>query len=236
MRLPGRFADRAEAGRELAKVLVARKIDSPVVLALPRGGVPVAVEIARALKAPLDLVLVRKIGVPFESELAAAAVVDGGRPEIVVNDEVVTLAGVTQDYIAKQAKIELAEIERRRRIYLEGRRRVPLERRNLILVDDGIATGASIRAAIAALIRKSPKSLILAVPVASQQTVKLLQNKVDDVVCLEMPRPFHSVGEHYRDFHQVPDEEVVRLIRAADAGHPGTAEQRLAAAEGTERT
>ena len=219
MKLPGRFVDRAEAGKELARELVARKIDNPVVLALPRGGVPVAVEIARALKAPLDLVLVRKIGVPFQRELAAAAVVDGGAPEIVVNDEVVTLTGVTEDYIAEQTRIELAEIERRRRVYLEGRPRVALEGRNLILVDDGIATGASIRAAIAALLRKSPKSLIIAVPVASRETVKLLRYKVDEVVCLETPRPFHSVGEHYRDFHQVPDEEVVRLMRAADAGH-----------------
>ncbi len=195
---------------------------------------PVAVEIALALKAPLELVLVRKIGVPFQSELAAAAVVVGGEPEIVVNDEVATLAGVTEDYIAEQARIELAGIERRRRVYLEGRRRVPLAGRNLILVDDGIATGASIRAAIAALLRKPPKSLILAIPVAPRDTVKLLRNKVDEVVCLEMPRPFHSVGEHYRDFHQVPDEEVVRITRAADAEHRGAAEQVLTKTGGTE--
>ena len=236
MRLAGRFADRAEAGRELAKVLVARKIDSPVVLALPRGGVPVAVEIARALKAPLDLVLVRKIGVPFQRELAAAAVVDGGEAEVVVNDEVVTLAGVTQDYIAEQTKIELAEIERRRRVYLEGRPRVPLEGRNLILVDDGIATGASIRAAIAALLRKSPKRLILAIPVAPRETVKLLRNKVDEIVCLEVPEPFYAIGLHYHDFHQVQDQEVVRLMRTADAGHQGTSQQGMAAAEGAEGT
>lgn len=217
MRFAGRFADRTEAGKELAKQLMARKLDDPVVLALPRGGVPVAVEIARALKAPLDLVLVRKIGVPFQHELAAAAVVDGGEPEVVVNDEVVTMAGVTQDYIGEQAKIELDEIERRRRVYLEDRPRVPLEGRTLILVDDGIATGASVRAAIAALLRKSPKSLILAVPVAPRETVALLRGKVDEVVCLEMPEPFYAIGLHFRDFHQVPDEEVVRLMRAVDA-------------------
>ena len=226
MRFSGRFADRAEAGQELARVLgnvlAARKLDDPVVLALPRGGVPVGVEIAHALKAPLDLVFVRKIGVPFQRELAAAAVVDGGEPEVVVNDEVVGVAGVTEGYIAEQTKIELAEIDRRRRVYLEGRPRVPLESRNLILVDDGIATGASVRAAIAALYRKSPKSLILAVPVAPRDTVALLRGKVDEVVCLEMPEPFYAVGVHYRDFHQVQDGEVVKLMRAADTA-PATA-------------
>jgi putative phosphoribosyl transferase len=213
-----RFADRTEAGKALAKELVKRKLDDPVVLALPRGGVPVALEVALALGAPLDLVLVRKIGVPDQRELAAAAVVDGGEPEVVVNDDVVALAGVTKEYIAEQTKIELAEIERRRRVYLAGRPRVRLEGRNLILVDDGIATGASVRAAIAALLRKSPKSLILAVPVAPRETVDLLSGKVDEVVCLEMPEPFYAIGLHYRDFHQVPDEEVVRLMRTADAG------------------
>ena len=215
MRLSARFANRAEAGKALAKKLAALKLDHPVVLALPRGGVPVAVEIARILKAPLDLVLVRKIGVPFQRELAAAAVVDGGEPEVVVNNEVVTGAGVPQDYITEQTRIELAEIERRRHVYLEGRPRVPLEGRNLILVDDGIATGASVRAAIAALLRKSPKSLIIAVPVAPRDTVALLRGKVDEVVCLEMPEPFYAIGLHYRDFHQVPDEEVIELMRAA---------------------
>lgn len=221
MTSPGRFADRTEAGRALAKELAARKLDDPVVLALPRGGVPVAVEIARVLEAPLDLVLVRKIGVPFQRELAAAAVIDGGDPEVVVNDEVVKLAGVTQSYLAEQTRIELAEIERRRRVYLEGRPRVPLEGRSLILVDDGIATGASVRAAIAALHRKSPKSLIVAVPVAPRDTVGLLRGKVDEVVCLAMPEPFYAIGLHYRDFHQVPDEEVIELMRAADAAREG---------------
>ncbi len=184
-------------------------------MALPRGGVPVAVEVARALKAPLDLVLVRKIGVPQQPELAAAAVVDGGEPEIVINDDVVELAGVTAAYIREQAKAELEEIERRRALYLEGRPRVPLEGRTLVVVDDGIATGASIRAAVRALRRKKPKKLILAVPVASSETVAALDREVDAVVCLEMPEPFYAIGVHYRDFHQVPDEEVVRLLAEA---------------------
>ncbi|MFZ1104878.1 MAG: phosphoribosyltransferase family protein, partial [Hyphomicrobiaceae bacterium] len=158
------FASRQAAGRALAGELTKKHLVAPVVLALPRGGVPVAVEIARVLKAPLDLVLVRKIGVPYQPELAAAAVVDGGQPEIVINEDVISLAGLDRDYIDQEAKRELAEIERRRQVYLGGRARVPLEGRTLIVVDDGIATGASIRAALKALRRRGPKALILAVP------------------------------------------------------------------------
>jgi putative phosphoribosyl transferase len=222
MRISGRFADRTEAGRKLAQELLTRKFENPVVLALPRGGVPVAVEIARALNAPLDLVFVRKIGVPFQPELAAAAVVDGGNPEVVVNDDVVAMAGVTKAEIDSQVKIELAEIERRAR--------APLDGRVLILVDDGIATGAGVRAAIAALRRKAPKKLILAVPVAPRETVEALRGKVDEVVCLEMPETFHAIGLHYRNFRQVPDEEVVRLLRAVDSGRQGDTEPGFAAA------
>ena len=211
------LSDRRSAGKALAQRLVNRELRDPVVLAMPRGGVPVGVEIAKALHAPLDLVLVRKIGVPYQPELAAAAVVDGAEPEIVVNDEVVRLAGITRDYIDEQAKEELLEIERRRHLYLEGRPRVPLENRTLILVDDGIATGASIRAAIAALRRKNPLRLILAVPVAPVDTVEILRPQVDEVVSLEMPEPFYAIGMHYEDFHQVPDEEVIQLMNEAAA-------------------
>ncbi|HEX7074550.1 MAG TPA: phosphoribosyltransferase [Hyphomicrobiaceae bacterium] len=206
------FKDRRSAGKLLADRLKDLEPAHPVVLAMPRGGVPVAAEVAKALHAPLDLVLVRKIGVPYQPELAAAAVVDGGEPEIVVNDEVVRMAGLTQDYIDEQAQEELAEIERRRQVYLEGRPRPSLENRTLILIDDGIATGASIRAAIAALKRKNPARLILAVPVAPADTIELLKTMVDDVVCLETPEPFFAIGMHYDDFHQVPDEEVVRIM------------------------
>jgi putative phosphoribosyl transferase len=215
------FQDRKAAGEALAKAVARKRLADPVVLALPRGGVPVAVEVARALKAPLDLVLVRKIGVPEQPELAAAAVVDGGDPEIVINDDVVELAGVTPAYIREQAKAELEEIERRRALYLAGRPRVPLEGRTLVVVDDGIATGASIRAALKALKRKKPKMLVLAVPVASTDTVAALRREVDAVICLETPEPFYAIGMHYRDFHQVPDGEVVRLLaEAATSGVP----------------
>jgi putative phosphoribosyl transferase len=217
MRLPRLFTDRADAGRALAGRLVKRRLADPVILALPRGGVPVAAEIARALRAPLDLVLVRKIGVPDQPELAAAAVVDGGAPELVVNADVAELAGIGDTYIRERMTIELAEIERRRSVYLAGRSRLPLDGRVVIVVDDGIATGASIRAAITALRRKRPKLLIVAVPVAPQEAINELRGTADEVICLERPEPFHAIGAHYRDFHQISDEEVVRLLRSVDA-------------------
>ena len=218
------FKDRKAAGKALAQRLAGMNLADPVVLALPRGGVPVGAEIAETLQAPLDLVLVRKIGVPYQPELAAAAVVDGGDAEIVVNDEVMRLAGITDEYIQAEAKTELLEIERRRHIYLEGRPRVPIENRTLILVDDGIATGASIRAAIAALRRKHPKKLIVAVPVAPLDTVAKLGSSVDEVICLEIPDPFYAIGMHYDDFHQVPDDEVIELMNEAarDEAHVGS--------------
>jgi putative phosphoribosyl transferase len=217
------FKDRKTAGRLLAVRLAAMELVDPVVLALPRGGVPVAIEIARVLRAPVDLVLVRKIGVPYQPELAAAAVVDGGEAEIVVNEDVLALAGMTRDEVEREAKVQLAEIERRRKIYLEGRPRVPLEGRSLIVVDDGIATGASIRAALAGLRRRKPRKLVLAVPVAPADTIEALRTEVDEVVCLVSPEPFYAIGLHYRDFHQVPDEEVVALLSEADRARAGAA-------------
>jgi putative phosphoribosyl transferase len=206
------FADRRTAGRALAKVLAAKRLTDPVILALPRGGVPVAAEIASALDAPLDIVLVRKIGVPLQRELAVAAVVDGAVPEVVVNEDVARLADITQEYIDAAAKRELKEIERRRRAYLQPHARAALEGRTVILVDDGIATGASVKAALKALRRKAPKALILAVPVAPRETIEALESEVDEVVCLRTPKPFVAIGIHYRDFHQVSDDEVIRLL------------------------
>jgi putative phosphoribosyl transferase len=207
------FADRTEAGKALGKRLLALKLEQPVVLALPRGGVPVAAEIARALHAPLDLVLVRKIGVPYQRELAVAAVVNGSGAQIVVNEDVAALIGIDRKTIDELAKEELAEIERRRRLYLGGRIRETLEGRDLIVVDDGIATGASVRAAIQALRRSAPRRIILAVPVAPRETVVSLSKLVDDVICLEIPDPFYAIGLHYEDFHQVPDDEVMQILR-----------------------
>jgi putative phosphoribosyl transferase len=212
-----RFASRRAAGRALARAVARRRPVDPVVLALPRGGVPVAAEIARRLGAPLDLVLVRKVGVPFQPELAAAAVVDGSDAQIVANDDVIAMVGLSRADIERAARRELAEIERRRQVYLQGRERVPLEGRTLILVDDGIATGASVRAALTALRQRRPRALILAVPVAPADTIAALRSEVDDVICLKMPEPFMAIGLHYRDFHQLSDADVVRTLARARA-------------------
>lgn len=210
--MSGVFANRAAAGRALAAVLAKMRLHDPVVLALPRGGVPVAAEIAQRLEAPLDLVFVARIGVPFHQELAAAAVVDGKNAELVVNQQVRGLAKVPQSYLESEAKRQLAEIERRRGAYLQGRPTVPIRGRTAIVVDDGIATGTTVRAVVQALRRRKPKTLILAVPVAPADTVKVLRAEVDELVCLETPDPFYAVGLHYRDFHQVSDAEVVGLL------------------------
>jgi len=206
------FSTREEAGRLLAERLAAMKIENPLVLALPRGGVPVAAEVAKALKAPIDLLLVRKIGVPWQPELAAAAIVDGEQPDLVLNDEVMAAVGLKREDIDKLVPDKLTEIERRRRLYLWGREPQKAEGRSVIVVDDGIATGTTVRAALTALRRRHPKRLILAVPVAPEETIAELTNDVDDLVCLEQPRPFYAIGEFYRDFHQVTDDEVIALM------------------------
>jgi putative phosphoribosyl transferase len=213
----GLFSDRADAGRQLAAAVKAKAYADPVVLALPRGGVPVALEVARAIDAPLDLVLVRKIGVDFQPELAVAAVVDGDEPEIVINEDVVKAASVSQDYLDAQVEKKLAEIEKRRQLYLKDRARAAIKGRTAIVVDDGIATGASIRAALHALRRKEPARLVLAVPVAPAETLAVLQDEADDIICLATPEPFLAIGAHYADFRQVPDDEVVAMLAVADA-------------------
>jgi putative phosphoribosyl transferase len=233
MKRPRAFANRQAAGRVLADELTKRHLVDPVVLALPRGGVPVAAEIAKALKAPLDLVLVRKIGVPFQPELAAAALVDGGEPEIVINEDVINLAGVHRDYIDQQAKRELAEIERRRRAYLGDRPRVPVEGRTLIVVDDGIATGASMRAALKALRRRRPKALVLAVPVAPVDVIEALRAEVDQLICLATPEPFYAIGLHYLDFRQLSDQEVVSSLAAVESRAAANPLEREAASAAT---
>lgn len=207
-----RFADRAAAGRQLAAELAGHAYPDPVVLALPRGGVPVALEIARALGAPLDLVLARKIGVPGQPEVAAGAVVDGDDPQIVVNPEVLRAAGLTESDVHALARTELDVIRRRRATYLADRPSVPLEGRTAIVVDDGIATGATMRVALRAVDRRRPARTVLAVPVAPPRTLAAMQAAADDVVCLLAPRSFYAVGEFYDDFHQVSDRDVVALL------------------------
>ena len=211
------FADRQEAGSALAQELQKRNYENPVVLALPRGGVPIAAVVAKQLDAPLDLVLVRKIGTPMQPELAVAAIVDGSEPEIVINEDVRRLTGTTREAIEAGKDKALAEIERRRELYLANRPSLPIAGKTAIVVDDGIATGASVRAALRALRRRGPKRLVLAVAVAPHDTLETLENEVDDIICLQSPMPFHAVGLYYRDFRQVNDREVIDAL--ASAGH-----------------
>ncbi len=184
----------------------------PVVYALLRGGAPIALEIAKSLKAPLDLLFVRKIGVPWNEELAAGAVVDGETPDLVLNEDIMCACGLTQADIAAQTKAQLQEIERRRALYMPGKPPVSARGRTAILVDDGVATGASMRAAIAAVRRRAPQRIVVAVPVASSGAVSELRQLADEVVCLTAPDDFRGVDEFYRDFHQLADEEIVDLL------------------------
>jgi putative phosphoribosyl transferase len=212
------FANRTEAGRRLADRLLRFKGERPVVLALPRGGVPVGFEVAKALGAPLDLVLVRKIGAPFQPELAVGAVVDGSRPETVLNETLIEEAGIPAGYLESESTRQLEEIERRRQLYLAGRERAQVEDRTAIVVDDGIATGATMEAALHATRRAKPKRLVLAVPVAPPDTIERLRPEVDEVVCLATPRHFGAIGAFYADFRQLTDDEVIRLLEAAAGG------------------
>lgn len=206
------LADRADAGRRLAEALTRYRDRHPVVLALPRGGVPVAAEIAAALAAPLDLVLVRKIGLPWNPELAIGAVVDGTHPIVVRNEAVIRSMEVGEREFERLCQDELREIDRRRARYLGTRARVPLAGRTVIVVDDGIATGATVKAALRAIRRHRPGALVLAVPVAPAETVDELRTEVDDLVCLATPEPFDAIGHFYRDFRQVADEAVVAIL------------------------
>ncbi|MGO4706856.1 phosphoribosyltransferase [Microvirga sp. 2MCAF38] len=215
------FEDRSSAGRLLAAKLARLNLPDPVVLALPRGGVPVGFEIAQALNAPLDLLLVRKVGVPSQPELAAAAVVDGERADIVFNDEVMSLVGLTREALEPFASRELEEIERRREIYLSNRESVSTSGHTVIVVDDGIATGTTMQAALKALARRRPMRLVLAVPVAPADRVRSLSALVDHVVCLLTPDSFFGIGEYYRDFHQLSDSEVIAYL---DASHARTSQ------------
>jgi predicted phosphoribosyltransferase len=206
------FKDRADAGRKLALALAAYKNQQPVVLALPRGGVPVAAKVAAALNAPLDLILVRKIGVPYQPELAMGAVVDGDEPLVVRNEDIIRFAGIDASEFNAVCDSELAEIERRRQRYLGSRERVEVAGRTAIVIDDGIATGATTRAALRATRIRKPKKLILAVPVAPADSFAAMRQEADDVVCLEAHTAFRAIGLYYSNFWPVPDEEVIELL------------------------
>jgi len=207
-----KFRNRAEAGRQLAERLRHLKDADPVVFALPRGGVPVAVPIAEALGAPLDLLLVRKIGAPGQPELALGAVVEGEPPQTVVNGDIIEMIGVPADFVTERAADQLEENKRRRDLWQRGRAPVSPYRRTTILVDDGIATGATVRAALLALKHAGAARRVLAVPVAPAEIVDALRRECDQVVILSEPAAFSSVGAFYDDFRQLNDEEVTALL------------------------
>ncbi len=227
------YRNRTDAGRRLARELARYAAEDPIILALPRGGVTVAAEIAETLDAPLDLILVRKIGVPGQRELAMGAVVDGGHPHVIRNEDIIADAGISEETFDAVCEEELAEIERRRERYVADRPRADVRDRVVIAVDDGIATGATTRAALEAIRERRPRKLVLAVPVAPAATLGELSGAADEIVCLQAHEPFYAIGVYYDDFHQVSDAEVVKILSMVRAPEPsaGAAERGSAITE-----
>ncbi len=216
------FRDRTDAGQRLAHALERyRDREDVVVLALPRGGVPVGAEVAETLGAPLDVFVVRKIGVPGQPELAMGAIASGDVE--VRNEDVLRHLNVSERAVRDVVERERAELERRERMYRHDRPPLDVAGKVVILVDDGLATGATMRAAVEALCRRDPAAVVVAVPTAAEDTCDVFRTLVDDVVCLETPEPFLGVGRWYVDFAQVSDADVANLLRRSEAaqGHPG---------------
>jgi len=209
IRLP--FADRAEAGRLLAAELVAYKLQGDVViLALPRGGLPVGLEVAKALAVPLDVVIVRKLGVPWRPELAMGAIASGSFQTL--DEELVRALRIPRDEIDAVIARERAEVARREKLYRRGRRALDLHGRTVVLVDDGLATGSTMLVAANYVRSLKPRRMLIAVPVGSIQACERLRNEADDCICLATPEPFAAVGQWYADFRQVTDAEVQRFL------------------------
>ncbi|GAA2488963.1 phosphoribosyltransferase [Streptomyces gobitricini] len=215
-----RFQDRREAGRELAAPLAERQrrglLEDPMVLALPRGGVPVAGEIARVLEAPLDVLVVRKIGAPFNREVGIGALV--GEQPPVFDERALAVLGLTPGQLSARVDAERREARRREELYRGGRPAPVLGGRTVVVVDDGLATGVTARAALRAVRAASPARLLLAVPVCSSQATAALRGEADEIVYVYQPPDFEAVGQWYDDFAQLTDDEVVRALRAAHGG------------------
>lgn len=218
MRASG-FESREQAGDLLAEAVAKRNYLDPVVLALPRGGVPVAAKVATRLKAPLDVLLVRKIGAPMQPELAIGAVVDGEEPEVYRNETLIRQLGISEEEFEEVLQRQLAIIDERRRLWLEGRERPSAKNKTVIVIDDGIATGATLRASLRALKRRQPKSIVVAIPVAPPDAVESLRKEADEIICLQTPELFYAIGAFYADFSQVSDAEVSRLLKESENAH-----------------
>ena len=214
------FSDRHSAGLALAGRLNALAPRDPVVLALPRGGVPVAAPIARALRAPLGLLFVRKIGAPWQRELAVGAVAGDDATELVIDERLCSELRISRSEIDREAEIQRGEIARQRRVYLGERASPSVQGRSAIVVDDGIATGTTMRAALRAVRSHQPAALIIATPVASLDALAMLRPEVDELVCLASPTHFRAVGLHYVDFNAVEDDEVMALLAATNENAP----------------
>ena len=207
------FENREDAGQRLAERLIGYREELPVVFALPRGGVPVAYEVSRALGAPLDVLVARKLGAPGQPEFGIGAVAQGGVR--VLNERAVAVLGIPDDYLDRVTEREIGEMERRKRRFRGERPEPEVRGKTAILVDDGLATGVTARAAVEALRRRGPKRLVLAAPVCAAQTAELIAPEVDELVCLESPPDLGAIGFWYRNFEQTSDEEVVELLERA---------------------
>jgi putative phosphoribosyl transferase len=208
------FRNRQDAGQKLASELSKLNLHKPIVLALPRGGVPVAIEISRALKAPIDLVIVRKVGAPGNPELAIAAIVDGNPPDVVLNREIIEAYGLDDAELRALIDRERPELARRKMVYRGGRRQpASIGGKTVIVVDDGVATGTTMKAVVRALKRRSPREIIVAVPVAPPDSAAELAREADRIVCLSQPARFQVLGYYYRDFPQLSDDDVIAAFQ-----------------------
>jgi putative phosphoribosyl transferase len=207
------FRDRVDAGKKLAKELLEYKESNPVVLAIPRGGVVVGYEVAKELAAPLDIVVPRKIPAPYNPELGIGAVAQDGT--IIIDSEIKKYVSFSDEYVQEEAKRQIKEIERRTKAYRRDRESISIKNRVIILVDDGLATGVTMRAAIRSIRKQNPKKIVVAVPVGPPGTVQKIKEEADEVISLITFEPFEAVGQFYSDFSQTSDDEVIEILQKA---------------------